>query len=199
MIGLLRGKLVEVMPPIVVIDVGGVGYEVSLPLSHIARLGSLNESLTFYTHLAIREDSHALYGFLDKSERDCFRQLIKVSGVGVKIGLALLSTMDSSQIQLAIDTADIVCLSQTPGVGKKMAERMVLELKGKLSVTNTAVVDGIFAPNPISANSIMQDIANALESLGYANKEISQVLKQLCNVSDLSSGIKQALQLLSKF
>ena len=199
MIGLLHGKLLEITPPIALVDVSGIGYEVNLPLSHIAQLGLAGQDVVLYTHLVIREDSHALYGFLLKSERDCFRQLTKVSGVGAKIGLALLSTMNSSQIQLAIDTADLNSLCLTPGIGKKMAERIVLELKGKLGFSNMSLTDGIFAENTSSVALVKQDITNALESLGYASKEIVQVLKQIGEVSDLSDGIKKSLQLLSKF
>lgn len=198
MIGFLRGKLLEIAPPVALIDVAGVGYEVNLPLSHIAGLET-NQDISLYTHLVVREDAHSLYGFLLKSERDCYRQLIKVSGVGPKIALALLSTMNSQQLQSAIGTSDITALSQAPGVGKKMAERMVLELKGKIGHSDSLGLEIFANGNNVAVGSVKQDIANALESLGYGTKEISQILKQLGDVTDLTDGIKQALQLLSKF
>jgi Holliday junction DNA helicase RuvA len=147
----------------------------------------------------VREDAHLLFGFLQKSERDCFRQLIKVSGIGPRIALALLSTMNSSQLQLAIEDGDANTLCLTPGIGKKMAERMLLELKGKL-LSNLEFVprNGLFAGEQANTNHIRKDIANALESLGYNNKEIAAVVKQLPELIDLSQGIKEALKLLSK-
>lgn len=198
MIGFLRGKVLEIIPPVALIDVAGIGYEVNLPLSHITQLES-NQEVSIYTHFVVREDAHSLYGFLLKSERDCYRQLIKVSGVGPKIGLALLSTMNSQQLQSAIGNSDIPALSQAPGVGKKMAERMVLELKGKIGHSDSLGLEVFANSGNMANNSVKQDIANALESLGYGSKEINQILKQLGDVTDITDGIKQALQLLSKF
>lgn len=199
MIGLLTGKLAELTPPQIILLVGGVGYELDMPISHIAQLPSLGSEIKIYTHLVVREDAHTLYGFMERRERDCFRQLIKISGIGPKIALALLSTMNSSQLQQAIEEIDINTLCLTPGIGKKMAERMLLELKGKL-ISNVEFLpnNGLFANDKPSANAIKNDISNALESLGYNAKEINQVLKQLSDISDLSQGIKEALKLLSK-
>lgn len=199
MINLLVGKLVELAPPQVTILVGGVGYEVEMPISHIAQLPPLAHETKLYTQLVIREDAHSLYGFCNKSERDCFRQLIKISGIGPKIGLALLSTMTSSQLQQAIDEQDINTLCLTPGIGKKMAERMLLELKGKLlGESNSMPVGGLFTENKTASHLVKADISNALASLGYNPKEIAQVIKQLPDTDDLSHGIKEALKLLSK-
>lgn len=199
MIAQLSGKLIALTPPQVIILVGGVGYEVDLPISHIAMLPALNHEITLFTHLVVREDAHLLFGFMQKSERDCFRQLIKVSGIGPRIALALLSTMNSGQLQAAIDDGDVTTLCLTPGIGKKMAERMVLELKGKLqSSPEFAPTSGLFAGNSAGDNSIRKDIAVALESLGYNGKEISHVIKQLPDLTDISQGIKEALKLLSK-
>lgn len=199
MIGLLTGNLLEMTPPQIIILVGGIGYEVDMPISHIANLPSVNQEITIYTNLVIREDAHTLYGFNKKSERDCFRQLIKVSGIGPKIALALLSTMNSNELQHAIDSADIDILCRTPGIGKKMAERMLLELKGKaLSNLEFEVITGLFNENKLNTNSIKNDIHNALESLGYNAKEIASVIKQLPEGNDLAQSIKDALKLLSK-
>lgn len=200
MIALITGKLVELSPPQVVVLAGGVGYELDLPISHLAQLPPLGNEVTLFIHQVVREDAHLLFGFVDRAERNCFRQLIKISGIGPRIALALLSTMNSQQLYVAIEEDDANTLCLTPGVGKKMAERMLLELKGKLS--NTA---GILTATGLFANStqnqdtnIRKDIANALESLGYNNKEITQVIKQLPELNDLSQGIKESLKLLSK-
>lgn len=200
MIALITGKLIELTPPQVIVLAGGVGYELDLPISHLAQLPPLGSEVTLFTHQVIREDAHLLFGFIDRTERNCFRQLIKISGIGPRIALALLSTMNSQQLYVAIEEDDANTLCLTPGVGKKMAERMLLELKGKLS--NTAGIltaTGLFAGNAQNQDSnIRKDIANALESLGYNNKEITQVIKQLPELNDLSQGIKESLKLLSK-
>lgn len=199
MINLLNGKLVDLTPPQITLMTGGVGYEVDLPISHLAQLPTIGNEITLYTHLVVREDAHLLFGFMHRSERDCFRQLIKVSGIGPRIALALLSTMTSQQLQHSIENGDLNTLCLTPGIGKKMAERMLLELKGKL-ISNIEFMptNEFFFDNKISDNNIRKDIANALESLGYNNKEISLVIKQLPELNDLSHGIKEALKLLSK-
>lgn len=195
MISFLHGTLAELTPPHICLDVGGVGYEIDLPVSHLTQLPALGQVVTIFTHLIIREDAHLLFGFSDKVERDCFRQIIKISGIGPKIALALLSAMTSQQLHQAIETGDLTSLCRTPGIGKKMAERMLLELKGKLNNTNysyeTTNVD-------LTSNSIRNDLEHALHSLGYVPKEILQVIKQLPELNDLNQGIKEALKLLSK-
>ena len=198
MISILNGKLLEIIPPQITLSCGGVGYELDLPISHIAQLPPIGHELQLHTHLVIREDAHLLFGFINKTERDCFRQLIKVSGIGPRIALALLSTMSSQQLQQAIEEADLNTLCLTPGIGKKMAERMLLELKGKLvgSIDFTPT-NGLFN-SKTSDNNIRKDIATALESLGYNTKEITQVIKQLPELTDISQGIKEALKLLGK-
>ena len=199
MIAILSGKLIDLTPPHIVLMVGGVGYEIDLPISHLASLPNLGSEITLFTHQVVREDAHLLFGFLTKTERDCFRQLIKISGIGPRIALALLSTMNSQQLQQAIEEDDLNTLCLTPGIGKKMAERMLLELKGKLNVALDFMPNNsLFSANKVSESSIRKDISNALESLGYNNKEISQVIKQLPELTDLSQGIKEALKLLSK-
>ena len=200
MIALITGKLVELSPPQVIILAGGVGYELDLPISHLAQLPPLSNEVTLFTHQVVREDAHLLFGFVDRAERNCFRQLIKISGIGPRIALALLSTMNSQQLYVAIEEDDANTLCLTPGVGKKMAERMLLELNGKLSNTSGVLTaTGLFAGSAQNQDTnIRKDIANALESLGYNNKEISQVIKQLPELNDLSQGIKESLKLLSK-
>ena len=199
MISILHGKLIEITPPQITIICGGVGYEIDLPISHLAQLPQVGHEIQLYCHLVIREDAHLLFGFNQKSERDCFRQLIKISGIGPRIALALLSTMNSQQLQQAIEEADLNTLCLTPGIGKKMGERVLLELKGKLSSNiEFAPNSGLFISSKVSDSNIRKDIANALESLGYNNKEIAQVIKQLPELNDLSQGIKEALKLLGK-
>lgn len=199
MIATLTGKLSALIPPQIVINVGGVGYEVDIPISHIAMLPPVGNEVMVYTHLVIREDAHLLFGFLSLQERNCFRQIIKISGIGPKIGLALLSTLNSEALQTAIDNQDATILCQTPGIGKKTAERMLLELQGKtLAQVNTMNgAGGLF--KAAEQNTVRSDIANALESLGYNAKEITAIMKQLPqDLDDLNQGIKQALKLLSK-
>ena len=199
MISYLIGKLIDLTPPHATILVAGVGYEVDLPISHIAQLPAMGQEVNLFTHLVVREDAHLLFGFLIKTERDCFRQLIKVSGIGPRIALALLSTMNSQQLQQAIEEEDLNTLCLTPGIGKKMAERMLLELKDKLnSPLEFMPNSSLFASSQTSEAAIRKDISNALESLGYNGKEIGQVIKQLPELNDLSQGIKEALKLLSK-
>lgn len=199
MIAYLSGKLIDLNPPHSVILCGGVGYEVDLPISHLAQLPALGNDVSLFTHQVVREDAHLLFGFLTRTERDCFRQLIKISGIGPRIALALLSTMNSQQLQQAIEEDDLNTLCLTPGIGKKMAERMLLELKGKLNISLDFMPNNsLFSAQQTNEGFIRKDISNALESLGYNNKEITQVIKQLPELTDLSQGIKEALKLLSK-
>ncbi|MEN9946656.1 MAG: hypothetical protein RLZZ293_1042 [Pseudomonadota bacterium] len=198
MISILHGKLIDLATPQITLMCNGVGYELDLPMSHLAQLPPLGSDIQLYTHLVVREDAHLLFGFITKTERDCFRQLLKVSGIGARIALALLTTMNSEQLYLAIEQGDLTSLIATPGVGKKMAERMVLELKGKLIaplVTNRNI-DLVDAT--IASHNIKRDLNFALESLGYNSKQIHSVLQQLTDLTDLNQSIKQALKLLTK-
>jgi holliday junction DNA helicase RuvA len=196
MIGRLSGVVVLFKPPMLILDVGGIGYEVCLPISDCASIGN-GEQVILHTHLVIREDAHSLYGFVTLESRDTFRTLLKVSGIGPRIALALLSTLTPTELHHALDNSDVTKLSQTPGIGKKMAERMILELKGKLYIENNTLSDDGRIPG--GASIIYTDIANALTSLGYADKEIKNVIKNLpLGITDLSSGIKEALRLFNK-
>jgi Holliday junction DNA helicase RuvA len=199
MIGRLNGVVLELRPPQVLLDVSGVGYEVDVPISDCAKFETLNNNVTLYTHLVVREDAHALFGFLTVESRDSFRSLIKVSGVGPRIALALLSTLSLNELHLALQNGDVASLSRTPGIGKKLAERMLLELKGKfIFETGFNVQNTANAQTQLPA--VMADVRNALSSLGYNDKEISSVMKQLPEtLTDLSSGIREALKLLNKF
>ncbi|MHB1232191.1 MAG: Holliday junction branch migration protein RuvA [Burkholderiales bacterium] len=192
MIGRITGVLVEKHPPQVLVDVSGVGYEIDVPMSTFYNLPASGERITLYIHLAIREDAHLLYGFGSDSERQAFRQLLKVSGIGAKTALSLLSGMSVADLANAIASQETGRLTKVPGIGKKTAERLLLELRDKFSAAVTAVA----AAN--AALSSESDILNALNALGYNDKEAAWAVKQLPADLSVSDGIRQALKLLSK-
>lgn len=191
MIGRLSGSLLEKNPPQILLDCNGVGYEVDVPMSTFYNLPALGEKTSLFTHLAIREDAHVLFGFATQEERSVFRQLIKISGVGARTALSILSGMSVADLAQAITLQEAGRLIKVPGIGKKTAERLLLELKGKLGA-DLGHVSG--APHS-SANS---DILNALLALGYSDKEALLALKQVPSDSGVSDGIKLALKALSK-
>ncbi len=193
MIGRLSGLLLEKNPPQILLDVGGVGYEVNVPMSTFYNLPRIGEKVALFTQLIVREDAHLLYGFGTESERATFKQLLKVSGVGPKVGLAVLSGMSVNDLAEAVATQESGRLTRVPGIGKKTAERLLLELKDKLTVDVRITVGGD-AIKPSSA----ADILNALLSLGYNEKEALYAIKQLSKDVSVSDGIRQALKLLSK-
>ena len=192
MIGRLTGTLLEKHPPQVLLDVQGVGYEIDVPMSTFYELPALGAQLTLHTHLVIREDLHLLFGFATESERQTFRQLIKISGIGARTALALLSGLSVSDLHRAVSMQDSARLIKVPGIGKKTAERLLLELRDKL---------GSAAINPDHSSSAPtqdSDIINALLSLGYNDREAGWAIKQISAAATVSDGIRQALQLLSK-
>ena len=193
MIGWIEGVLLEKNPPQVLLDVGGVGYEVDVPMSTFYNLPKIGERVALFTQLIVREDAHLLYGFGTVAERATFKQLLKVSGVGPKVGLAVLSGMSVNDLAEAVATQESGRLTKVPGIGKKTAERLLLELKDKLNV-NVHIAVGGDAATPSSA----ADILNALISLGYNEKEALYAIKQLPSEVAVSDGIRQALKLLSK-
>ncbi len=192
MIGRITGTLIEKHPPQVMVDIGGIGYEVDVPMSTFYNLPACGERITLYTHLAIREDAHLLYGFGTDSERQAFRQLLKVSGIGAKTALSVLSGMSVTELANAIAAQEVGRIIKVPGIGKKTAERLLLELRDKFSAA-TAVVTTVGAPP-----SGESDILNALNALGYNDKEAAWAVKQLPADLSVSDGIRQALKLLSK-
>jgi Holliday junction DNA helicase RuvA len=196
MIGRLNGTLIEKLPPQVVVDVAGVGYEVDVPMSTFYQLPHLNEKVTLFTHLAVREDAHLLFGFASKAERETFRQLLKITGIGAKIALAILSALSADELAVAIAAEDVKRLSSVPGIGKKTAERLVLELRGKL-VTGGAVVTPGGLPLATTPDE-KSDIQNALLALGYNDKEAAAAIKTLPADVGVSDGIRLALKALSK-
>lgn len=190
MIGRLQGQLVEKSPPLVMLDVSGVGYEVDVPMSTFYQLPALGERVTLLTHMVVREDAHQLFGFLTVEERATFRQLIRISGVGPRMALSLLSGLSVAELAQAVSQQQSGRLVKVPGIGKKTAERLLLELKGKLG-PDLAVVAGATIQNDAQA-----DIVQALVALGYNEKEAGAALKQLPKDVGVSEGIKLALKAL---
>ena len=193
MIGRLTGLLAEKNPPQVVLDVQGVGYEVDVPMSTFYNLPGNGDKVTLLTHFVVREDGHFLFGFLTEAERFAFRQLIKISGVGPRMALAILSGLSVSDLAAAISRQEAGRLIKVPGIGKKTAERLLLELKDKL-----APVVGGGAAAALVVHDDQSDILNALLALGYNEREAAAALKQLPAGSGVSDGIRQALKLLAK-
>lgn len=192
MIGRLSGTLLEKNPPQIVLDVQGVGYEVDVPMSTFYNLPALGDKVVLHTQLIVREDAHLLFGFLTHEERIAFRQLLKIGGVGPKLALSVLSGLSIADLSAAVADKDANRLTKIPGVGKKTAERLLLELQGKFTVSGAGAVQGAAAA---SAND---DVLNALLALGYNEKEADWAAKQLPKDTDVSGGIRQALKLLSK-
>lgn len=191
MIGRLSGILVEKNPPHLLVDCHGVGYEVDVPMSTFYNLPGLGEKVMLLTHLAVREDAHLLYGFGSAEERNVFKQLIKISGVGARTALSILSGMSVGDLVQAITLQESGRLTKVPGIGKKTAERLLLELKGKLGA-DLGTVGGVVH------NDATSDILNALIALGYSDKEAMLALKQVPAGTGVSDGIKLALKSLSK-
>jgi Holliday junction DNA helicase RuvA len=192
MIGRLSGILLEKNPPQLLLDVQGVAYEVDVPMSTFYNLPQNGERVTLFTHLVVREDAHLLYGFGSENERRAFRQLLKVNGIGAKIALALLSGLSVAELAQAITLQESGRLTRVPGIGKKTAERLLLELKDKFGADMTQSV-GVHRAPPATS-----DIMNALVSLGYSEREAVATVKQLPDGVAVADGIKQALKLLAK-
>lgn len=190
MIGRLRGTLLEKNPPQVLIDVQGIGYEVDVPMSTFYNLPQTGESVTLLTHFVVREDGHFLYGFGTPAERFAFRQLIKISGVGARMALAVLSGLSVGDLAQAVAGQEAGRLTKIPGIGKKTAERLLLELKGKLADATPVLAT--------ATDSSQHDILNALLALGYNEREAAAAMKQLPAGTSTSDGIRQALKHLSK-
>ena len=192
MIGRLSGRLAAKHPPQVLLDIGGVAYELDVPMSTFYNLPATGESVTLHTHLIVREDAHTLYGFATLEERAAFRQLIRISGVGARTALAVLSGLSVADLAHAVAMQETGRLTKIPGIGKKTAERLLLELKGKLA---DAVPAGGAAAAPASTAA---DILNALVSLGYSEKEALAAVKGLPPGVAVADGIRAALKALAK-
>jgi Holliday junction DNA helicase RuvA len=192
MIGKLTGTLSEKNPPQVLVDCNGVGYEVDVPMSTFYGLPSLGDKVSLLTHFVVREDAQILFGFATASEREAFRQLIRISGVGPRTALAVLSGMSVADIAQAVTQQDATRLVKVPGIGKKTAERLLLELKGKVGA------DLGLASGAAIASDAQGDILQALVALGYSDKEAQAALKSLPKDVGVSDGIKQALKALAR-
>jgi holliday junction DNA helicase RuvA len=192
-IGRLRGTLSGKQPPQILVDCAGVGYEVDVPMSTFYALPATGTEVTLVCHQVVREDAHLLFGFATESERTTFRQLLKISGVGPKVALAVLSGMSVDELHAAVRSQDAARLTRVPGIGKKTAERLLLELKGNKALPSAPL--NTYASKEASTNN---DIANALVALGYSDREISAALKLLPEAVELNDGIRLALKSLAK-
>ena len=190
MIGRIRGVLLEKTPPTLCIDVGGIGYEVDVPMSTLYKLPEVGSEVMLHTHLQVREDAHILYGFSSTAERSAFRALIKVTGVGARIALAVLSGMTVEELSSAITLQETGRLTKVPGIGKKTAERLLLELRGKLGA------DIGISSAPVAGGQ--SDIMNALLALGYSTAESQKALKGLPEGIEVAEGIRQALKSMAR-
>jgi holliday junction DNA helicase RuvA len=193
-IGRITGTLIEKNPPQITVDVSGVGYELEVPMSTFYNLPAAGEKVSLVTHLVVREDAHCLYGFGDNDERTAFRQLIKISGIGARTALAVLSGLSVGELAQAVALQEAGRLVKIPGIGKKTAERLLLELKDKLKTAGLATKVSLGGTPPDAAS----DILNALLALGYNEREAAGAMKQLPAGVAVSEGIRQALKLLSK-
>ena len=192
MIGRLSGVLAAKNPPQVMVDAGGVGYELDVPMSTFYTLPATGEKVVLLTHLVVREDAHILFGFGTEEERSAFRKLIRISGVGARTALSVLSGLSVNDLAHAVATQDSGRLTKVPGIGKKTAERLLLELKGKLGDALPGTAAGGRSASPAS------DVLNALLSLGYSEKEALLATKQLPADLPVSEGIRAALKALAK-
>ena len=192
MIGRLAGVLLEKNPPQILIDANGVGYEVEVPMSTFYVLPATGERVTVFTHLVVREDAQLLYGFASESERRAFRELLRVSGVGARIALAVLSGLSVAELVEAVVLQQAARLVKIPGIGKKTAERLLLELKDRLAerVGQAGTVARL--------QTASSDVLHALVALGYSDKEASHAVKHLPEGLSVSEGIRQALRVLAK-
>jgi Holliday junction DNA helicase RuvA len=192
MIGRLTGILVEKNPPQLLLDVQGVGYEVDVPMSTFYNLPPAGERVVLFTHLVVREDAHLLFGFGSEPERRAFRQLVRISGIGARTALSVLSGLSVGELAQAVTMQDSGRLIKIPGIGKKTAERLLLELKDKLGA-DLATAVGVHRAAPV-----MSDALNALLSLGYSDKEAVAAVKKLPEGLAVGDAIRQALKLLAK-
>jgi Holliday junction DNA helicase RuvA len=186
----IAGKLVAKHPPQIIVDVNGVGYEIDVPMSTLYQLPATGSDVTLLTHFLVREDAQQLYGFATENERTLFRQLLKISGIGARTALSVLSGMSVADVKQAVSEQDTGRFTRVPGIGKKTAERLLLELKDKLDIAIVAVTAE-------SANA-GSDIVKALLALGYNDKEAQFAVKNLDGALNVTEGIRQALKVLSK-
>jgi Holliday junction DNA helicase RuvA len=192
MIGRISGILLDKIPPLALIDCNGVGYECEVPMSTFYLLPQVGEKVTLLTHFVVREDAQLLFGFGTNQERLMFRQLLKVNGIGAKSALAILSGLSIDELIQAVSLQEAGLLTRVPGIGKKTAERLLLELKDKFTLDSALSIKGS------GMTSISQDVLNALIALGYNERESLNAVKSLDTNLTVNDGIKQALKYLSK-
>jgi len=197
MIGRISGSLLEKNPPQILIDVGGIGYELDVPMSTFYHLPGTGDRVTLVTHLVVREDAHLLFGFLSEAERALFRQLLKISGIGARTALAVLSGLSVDDLAQAVAMQESARLTKIPGIGKKTAERLLLELKGKLPTGGMLKKVDAGGTAVYPAPDAMSDILKALLSLGYNEREAQGALKAVPADSGVSEGIRLALKSLA--
>lgn len=187
MIGRLRGEIVFRRPPFLMLEVQGVGYELEAPMSTFYNLPEQGKPVILFTHLAVRDDAHVLYGFASESERSLFRTLLRISGVGAKMALAILSGMSADEFARCVQREDMAALVRLPGVGKKTAERLIVEMRDRLDKLQTAVSDSGMAPGPAKLPETPEsDAVGALIALGYKPSEASRMVRTV-ESNDLSS------------
>jgi Holliday junction DNA helicase RuvA len=196
MIGRITGTLIEKNPPSITVDVHGLGYEVDVPMSTFYNLPATGEKVSLHTHLIVREDGHYLYGFATPDERAAFRQLLKISGIGARTALAVLSGMSVTELAQAVTLQEAGRLTKVPGIGKKTAERLLLELRDRLP--KTLATGGTRIGGGERENDAASDIMNALLALGYNEREALSAMRGLGTDISVSDGIRHALRVLSK-
>ena len=198
MIGRITGTLLEKNPPQIVVDVHGVGYEIDVPMSTFYGLPGAGSAVSLHTHFVVREDGHFLFGFATEDERATFRQLLKVSGIGARMALAVLSGLSVNDLAQAVALQETGRLVKIPGIGKKTAERLLLELRDKLGKALPGGSGARVAASAGAPPDARSDILNALLALGYNEREALGAMKGLDEAVGVSDGIRQALKLLSK-
>ncbi len=195
MIGRLRGQILAKHPPQVLVDVGGVGYEVEAPMSTFYDLPAVGEPVTLITHLVVREDAHVLYGFLHERDRALFRDLLRVTGVGAKMALAILSGMDAQRFAGCIEQEDITALSRLPGIGKKTAQRLVMEMKDRVAGLGSSTAGPMPARERaagVAADAPLTDAVSALVALGYKPADANRMARAVAEDGKTSEAIIRA-------
>jgi len=189
MIGLIHGKLIDKQPPELLVDVNGVGYEIQAPMTTIYRLPEVGANVTLYTHFVVREDAQLLFGFFDRNERSLFRSLLKVNSVGPKMALAILSGIEMQEFVRCVANSDVTSLTRIPGVGKKTAERLLVEMRDRLKEWQHLVMTpGVPAPKLMSKeNQMVADAESALIALGYKPQEAARAVSSVANEHGSSS------------
>src|SRR5512135_747126 len=195
MIGFLRGRLAAKHPPVLVLDVGGVGYEIEAPMSTFYGLPPVGAEISLHTHLVVREDAHVLFGFATERERSLFRELIKVSGIGPRIALAILSGVNVDEFHRCVEAEDVARLMHVPGIGRKTAERLVIEMRDRLKVVAGAAPTGTADVPPGSTQTPQAEAFSALVALGYKPAEVTRLLQKVdASAKSTEDLIRQALR-----